>query len=147
MATKHLDRMGREITKSEWLEKRGDPAYKIVKEFDNGFCNVTLEWIGEIRNCQNLFDYCYPVFEMQVWNYDGNKVPRQDPVDSGKTFANERDALAYYEEFLTRYAGCRMEEDQFGEKTFVEEGNVLTPPPPPDLNVPVTETDDEVGAW
>lgn len=146
--TRYIDREGNAITEADWKKKQADAAYAVVKEYDNGVVRVTLKWNGRIAgpDATSYPDY-WPVFVLLVKNYKADGTLVNDPADNDQKFPNEEAAIKAYEAFLTKWT-----ESQIGESgEFQEEGNVLTPPPPPDPNKPQTEVDipelGGVGAW
>lgn len=144
----YVDREGKHISSEEWKLKSGDIAYTTVKEYDNGVVRVTLKWNGRVSgpSAQSFAD-CWPIFVILVKNYKADGTLVNDPVDNDQYFPNEADAVKAYESFLLKWT--ESEVDDAGE--FMEEGNVLTPPPPPDPNKPQCEVDEPalggVGAW
>lgn len=142
----YLNREGKRITRDEFKARRADPEYCMVRQFDNGRVRAQLEWIGRIQNPDSTFPDYYKLFELHIHNYDSEGQLQKD-FASGETFSNEAAAIARYEEFLTKWAECVV--NDFGK--FEEVGNVLTPPPPPDPDAPSTEPDAPelggVGAW
>lgn len=148
MATRAFyDRTGMKIGPNKWLELREDRNYTIVREFDNGAVYVTVEWVGKVVG--ELFRSCWPLFKITVQNYDSTGVLREDPADSGKTFATEADAINFYEDFLLKYTESDLDLDENGHPIFVEKGNQLdnTPEEPPSEFDAYKDPEDEVGVW
>lgn len=149
-AAKYFGREGNPLTRAEWEVHRLDRSYWCVREYDNGAVFLRLIWMGLVIDPVNTWPDCWPIFKLEVGNYDSVGVLRKDPIMSGKTFAAEDEAVSAYEEFLKTWTNSHE-----GEDGFVEEDNAYTPPPPPDLDAPMTETaniklgimDDGVGAW
>lgn len=147
--TKYFGRDGRPCQKFEWQRLRSDKSYATIKEYDNGQVYVKLEWVGEITD-PSVFRDCWKMFRIIVANYDADGSARPDPVENLKTFAYEKDGIAAYENFLERWTASHRS----GDGELVEEGNYLTPPPPPNLDAPVSDVakikgleDDDIGAW
>jgi hypothetical protein len=147
MAVAYIDREGKLINSAAWKKHRADPSYTVVRQYDNGVVNVILEWTGKEKNYGNVYEEFHQVFTLVVKNYTADGSLALDPVEQGRTFPTEAAAVAFYEEFLTKWTGSAT--DEFGE--FQEADNSLTPPPPPDPNRPAIEPDAEelggVGAW
>ena len=145
---RYIDREGKAISQADWKVKSADPLYYQVREYDNGVVRVTLKWNGRVSGpvASSYPDY-WPIFVILVKNYKADGTLVNDPVDNDQYFANEAAAVKGYEEFLLKWTESDV--DDAGE--FMEEGNVLTPPPPPDPNKPASEVDDSqtggVGAW
>jgi hypothetical protein len=146
----YFGRDGRQIQKSEWARLRANGEYRVVRKYDNGAVFVELEWLGEVRDAANLFKDHYPLFMLNVINYDAVGNLRRDPVDNGKTFATERDGIEHYEAFLERWTNSHRDENN----VLVEEDNIHTPPPPPDPDAPSSEVssiklgaDDDGAVW
>lgn len=142
-------RDGQPCTKAEWSDLRKDLSYCSVRQFDNDIVRVEVKWHGLVRDPQNLFRETYPLFMLNVYNYNsfGDRVV--DPVESGKTFPTEEAAVAFYEKFVERWS-----ESYVDDGVLVEVGNSLAPPPPPNLDAPSSEVasikgieDDGCGAW
>lgn len=147
--TKYLDRNGVGITGEHWKKLRHDPNYRVVRRYSNGVVHVELEWLGTCDNPDTFRDY-YKLFVLKVNNFNeqGQLVP--DPVENGKTFGFEHEAIRAYEQFLERWTESHRDEE--GE--FVEMDNDLIPPPPPNPDAPSSDVaeikgmeDDGVGAW
>lgn len=147
----YFDKQGDGISHGEWLALTKDPAYVLLRQYDNGQVRATVTWEGKVLNPQNMLPDFYPVLRLSVSNYASDGSRRPDPVEDGKTFPNETAAVAAYEEFLERWtASHRVEDGQTGESEFVEVDNDLAPPPPPDKDAPmstVPDDDDGIGAW
>jgi hypothetical protein len=145
------DRDGEKISLAAWKEKQADESYTTLKQFDNGKVRVILEWNGRVPNADSSFSDTWPLFILTVGNYASDGRLRTDPVDDGKTFSNEKDALDFYTAFIAKWTESELEVDlETGEEVLHEVGNTLAPvepPKPPDPNRPTTDTDDEVGAW
>ena len=143
-----VTRDGVRIPKIEWEKLQADDSYRLPDRFDNGIVHVEIEWVGKVAQPNTFRDY-WPVFRMNVQNYrDGVLV--DDPADDGETFPDYAAAKKRYEEFLVKWSECSV--NDFGE--FVEEGNSLAPPPPPNPDAPDSAEDvvagvldDGVGAW
>ena len=148
MATKYIGRDGKRLKADEWAKLHADDAYRILSRFDNGKVEAYLTWNGEIKDpVAGQHKEYWPLFILKVNNYLENGTKRIDPVENGRTFPTEEDAVAAYKEFLMNWANCHN-----GEGQFVERGNQLAPiipPPPPDPNRPQTEPDmlGSEGAW
>lgn len=147
MAVAYFNRDGERIPTPKWRELRADPSYTVVRQYDNGVVNVVLEWTGKEKDYGNVYEKFHKLYLLVVKNYTSDGSLALDPVEQGRTFPTEAAALAFYEEFLTKWTGSAK--DEFGE--FQEADNALTPPPPPDPNRPAIEPDAEelggVGAW
>lgn len=143
------NRDGLRIQPAELKAKMKDPAYRIVRQFENDAVRCEVTWTGVGDDPVNSMPDFWKLFEMRVWNKNslGHWVP--DPVQDVVTFPTEKKAVEAYEAFLVRWGGCEMGQD--GE--FVEVGNEAAPPkpvvpPPPDQ--PLSKLDDildEEGAW
>ena len=138
----YFDREGKQISKEEREKLFEDRNYRVFKEFDNDGVYIALNWVGIVRNPQNIFPDHYPIFVMNVLNYtsDGKLVP--DPISDGVSFYRENVALEAYQNLIRRYAPENYKEDAKGG--FVEVDNNLAPPDP---NIPLTESGDDIGAW
>lgn len=139
-----VNREGVPIAPDRWKELSADPAYFNVRQYDNAVVQVTLKWVGRVPDPQNTFPDYWPVFIILVKNYRADGSLAVDPAASDKTFPNEAAAIKGYEEFLTRWTESSVD----AEGKFIEEDNTLTPPAPPDPNVPQSVSMDlEEGAW
>lgn len=140
----YLDREGVAISQDDWRVKSKDPAYTTVEQYDNGVVQITLKWVGRVVNPQDLFPGFYPVYVLLVKNYRSDGSLANDPVDNDKTFQTEAAAVEEYRRFLLEWTQCTTDE----EGAFVEADNTLTPPKPPDPNLPSSATDElDGGAW
>lgn len=143
----HYDRNGEKISAHQWCELMDDSAYRNIREFDNGSVRVMLVWSGKVTPKEHSsFRDTWPLFALYVANYDANGKLVIDPVMNGKTFAFEADAIDGYEKFLCQWTKCITNDD--GE--FVEVGNDLAPPPPPNPDAPTSvlkDTPDFGAAW
>lgn len=148
---KFFSKDGTPLQRVEWNRLQGDRSYRTVREYDNGEVWVALIWHGKVDD-PTVFRDCWKMFSLSVGNYNAAGELKPDPVENGKTFANEKDGIAAYEAFLERWTASHRNTD--GE--FEEEDNTLTPPPPPDPDAPTTDAsavasvrlgDDDVGAW
>lgn len=131
----YIDRYGLRIPKQTWDTYQADPAYRVVREFDNGVVQLRVIWNGRLNQLQaQSFRETWPVYEVRVMNYtaEGKLVP--DPVSDNSTFPDEAAALDAYEEFLVTWADCEID----AEGKLVEVGNQLAPPPPPDPDAPTS---------
>src|SRR3569832_380552 len=132
--TQYRDREGKAISEAQWKKLQADPAYKTVKEYDNGVVRVTLQWNGRIEGAAaSTYAEYWPVFILLVKNYKQDGTLVNDPVDTAQPFPTEEADIILYQEFLEKWTDSQI--DDSGE--FVEEGNILTPPPPP---VPIKPT-------
>jgi hypothetical protein len=139
-----IDRDGKPIDAKKWRELRADPAYPIVRQYDNGVVNVTLQWVGRIEDPQNTFSDYWKVFILLVKNYTADGSLVVDPADSDATFPDEEKGVEAYEKFLESWTASKRDD----EGVLVEEGNTLELPKGPDPNRPQTESEDiEGGAW
>lgn len=131
----YFNREGAPIPSAKWFQLRKDPAYRTLKEFDNGRVQVRLIWNGALTLQQKTsFRDTWPLFAMRVMNYDSEGKLRPDPSRDGETFAYEHEALNGYEEFLVTWADCHIDDDG----ALVEVDNHLAPPPPPDPDAPTS---------
>jgi len=146
MSIKYIDRAGKTITAKEWKEKRDDPLYSTVKEYDNGVVKVTLKWSGRVANPQNTYAEFWPVFILLVKNYRSDGSCVDDPVDGDRTYPTEAAGDIAYQTFLLKWTECETSEHT---DEFVEFGNSLAPEPPPDPNKPATQSEElgDTGAW
>ena len=130
-----------------WQKHRADPSYRVVRQYDNGVVNVVLEWTGRVADFGQVYDEFHKVYALVVQNYTSDGGLALDPVERDRTFPTEVAAVAFYEEFLTKWTDSAV--DDFGE--FQEADNSLAPPPPPDPNRPDAVPDAPelggVGAW
>jgi hypothetical protein len=139
-----IDRQGKAIGAEAWKERQKDASYVIVSQYDNGVVQVTLKWNGRIENPQNTFPSYWPVFVLLVKNYKADGTLALDP-ESDQTFGDEASAVKAYEDFLVRWTESTTNEE--GE--FVEQDNLLTPPAPPNPDLPESDAQElgETGAW
>jgi hypothetical protein len=148
----YFDRKGSLIGRDEWAALRGDPDYCTICEYDNGVVYIKVEWVGAVSAhfMKNTLSEYWPRYKIRVANYnaDGNLMP--DPIENGKTFSSEEEAVKVYERFLLAWTECDY--DESGK--FTECDNDLAPLPPPDPNAPASDisaikglTDDGIGAW
>ncbi|WP_297478311.1 hypothetical protein [Ferrovum sp.] len=142
MSKIYFDKDGRKIQKDKWTHYRMDPSYCIVREFRNKAVLVIVEWKGAVDTRLHPFAFTHPTFEMRVWNFDSDGKLVPDPVESKKTFPSEQNAINAYNNFLLRWTDSKIENGE-----LVEVGNELTPPPPPDPNIPKTAVNDDIGCW
>lgn len=145
MAVIYINREGEKISKQDWKELQTQDSYKVVRLYDNGVVHLQLTWIGRIDNPDTFQSY-WKNFILTVKNYrsDGSLV--NDPVDGDRTFSNEAEGIKAYEDFLLHWTDCSVDD----EAKFVERGNTLELPLPPDPNRPeggVFEVDGMNGAW
>lgn len=143
----YYDREGRRISLLTWQNHQANTSYSLLREYDNGAVRVRLVWLGKLmdREAQSYRD-TWPLFTISVWNYNdqGRLVP--DPVEDGKTFAHEQEAINAYEEFLINWTDSTVND----EGKLIEADNLLAPPPPPDPDKPSTEftlDEDNDAAW
>lgn len=135
----YFNRDGKPIIGAEWKKLTADPAYRTLKEFDNGRVQVRLIWNGALTLQQKTsFRDTWPLFAIRVMNYDAEGNLRPDPSCDGETFAHEHEALNGYEEFLITWADCHINDDG----NLVEVDNHLAPPPPPDPDAPTSTLKD-----
>lgn len=151
--TKYFDRELNPITQSQWMEHMSDDSYRIVRQFDNGKVLVKLFWQGNVtpKEMANLMPEYYPIFKIQVLNYNSVGVPINDPVDDGKTFGDESSANEFINNFLIKYTTSHWDGAEEGQGNFIESDNRLAPAPPPNLDAPsdkaIEGLTDEIGAW
>lgn len=131
----YVDKEGVAISKSRWHQLQADPAYRNLREFSNEKVTIVLYWSGsltkeEFRSWRDL----WPVFRLAVWNHNEQGEAKPDPVMDGKSFDSEERAIAAYEHLLSQWTDCHYMDDG----RFVEVGNNLAPPPPPDPNIPTS---------
>lgn len=146
----YFNRQGEEVTKAEWETLQFRKDYWCVREFDNGRVELRIVWKGIVPNPRDSWPDCYPIFRMECFNYMTPLDRSPDPIMHNKTFATEVDAVQAYETFLERWTDSHREGDD-----FIEEENIYTPAPEPDLDAPMTDTtnvklgieDDGIGAW
>ena len=147
MSIAYINREGGLIGKKEWATLRATPEYVTVREYDNGVVNVKLEWLGRVADYGQVYEEFHKVFGLVVHNYTSDGGLALDPIERDRTFPTEAAAIAFYEEFLTKWTNSGV--NDFGE--FEETDNSLTPPPPPDPDTPAIEPDPPelggVGAW
>lgn len=130
----YFNREGMPMSGAQWKTMTADPTYRVLKEFDNGRVQVRLFWNGALTLQQKTsFRDTWPLFTIRIMNYDAEGRLRADTHD-GETFAYEADALNAYEEFLTTWADCHIDDDG----KLVEVDNHLAPPPPPDPDAPTS---------
>ncbi len=148
--TLYINADGAHITKEAWQERRSDSEYCTVKRFDNGKVLVEVEWVGEVKNYQNLWPADYPVFRLTVANYRENGEAVPDPVFDDTSFPDKDFAIQAYTNFLSHWTESGVNEDG----VFEEVDNIYTPPPPPNFDAPTSDLstikgieDDGVGAW
>jgi hypothetical protein len=149
----YFDKSGNKITRMEWNNLKEDPSYVTVREYDNGVVYVRIQWTGAQANPSNTFRDCFALFVANVANYNSRGEPMSDPVEDGTTFSTEKDAIEFYEKFLSRWTDSEKADN--GE--FIEADNSLTPPvppPPPSKDLPSSDVSnvkgpliDECGAW
>lgn len=131
----YVDRQSLKITKRRWHELQADPAYRNLREFSNKKVLIVLYWSGSLTGREyNAWMDLWPVFRLSVWNYNENGEAVPDPVRDGKSFSTEKEAIAGYERLLAEWTDCHFKDDG----AFVEVGNELAPPPPPDPNIPTS---------
>lgn len=139
------------ITAQKWLELQKDESYVTRYIFDNAKVRVSIEWIGRMdaRDQVGLLPEFWPMFKVRVLNYvDGSLIA--DPVEDGVTYGSESAARERVESFLTKWTECVYVVKSDGSYRFVEEGNTLAPPEPPNPDKPQSDVailDDGVGAW
>ena len=143
----YYDREGRRITLATWRDLQAKTDYQQIREYDNGAVRLRLVWLGKLTDQQaQSFRDTWPLYTISVWNYNdqGKLVP--DPVEDGKTFAHEGEAINAYEEFLINWTDSEVTDDG----KLIEADNLLAPPPPPDPDRPATEftlDEDNDAAW
>jgi len=147
MAVGYLQPDGvKRMTHDEWATMRKLPEACILREYDNGIIYVKVEWIGKIVDYGNVFPDYYKNVRLDVFNYGADGTRSPDPVMSEQWFQNEKKAFAAYETFVTNWSDSHLD----SEGAFIEEGNALTPPPPPNPDAPTTTFNDPVvgdSAW
>lgn len=150
MAFVYYDREGFKISRERWSEFGNDDDYCTVRAFDNGAVKVTLVWLGRVDTLKDQWDFMYPIFRLNVANYNSNGELVADPVDDGKTFRLEREGIEAYEAFVAKWTESYLDDD--GE--LVEVDNDIAPPPPPNPDAPASDVAsvkgveiDDVGAW
>lgn len=131
----YVDTEGTAISKTRWHQLQADPQYRNLREFSNEKVTIVLYWSGsltkeEFRSWRQL----WPVYRLAVSNYNERGEAKPDPVMDGKSFATREEAVAAYEHLLSQWTDCHYKDDG----TFVEVGNDLAPPPPPDPNIPTS---------
>ena len=157
---KYFDKAVAPISKESWQELQKDDSYRICRQFENGAIRLTVEWIGAVNDTSVFHEY-WPMFQLRVFNCTQRLMTEQgetktvtvwvaDPVEDLKLFGTEHLALTAYRKFLERWTDSEYAVDRNGRQEFVEVGNLLAPPPPPNPDAPVSEVeilDDGVGAW
>ena len=128
-----IGRDGKRLNSATAMSLQQDPSYCIVREFDNDSVNVTLRWIGKVLNAGTLPEY-WPVFKLEVKNYDAYGGLVEDPVANGQTFGSEKAGIEAYQRFLASWTESTVDHNG----NFKEVGNTLVPPPPPDPDRPVS---------
>lgn len=127
--------------------KLQDPEYSIVQEFDNEVVKVTLRWQGKVVNGGNTLPEFWPLFILDVMNYNESGALVPDPTTNGQTFGSEKAGIKAYQEFLNDWTDCTVDHNG----VFKEVGNTLVPPPPPDPDMPLSQPVGEQigceGAW
>ena len=143
--TFYFDRELQQISAADWKKKQSDKTYTEVRLYDNGVVRVLLKWVGRIESSKMGLAEYRPVFLMLVQNYKSDGTLANDPVDSDKYFPDEAAAVTAYTNFLAKWTESSVNETT-GE--FVEEGNIYTPPEPPDPNKSSSEIELlDGGAW
>ncbi|CAQ71579.1 hypothetical protein [Cupriavidus taiwanensis] len=145
---KYFDREGRPLTSEEWLEKRADTAYNVVRQFDNGKVYIAIEWYGKCKDREAVYQHLAPLFRLHFQTYsdvDGRLIP--DPQD-GKMFGTEQEAIEAYEKQVVR----RTESTRDDDGNVVEVGNIHTPVSPDaphseEAVAMISTGDDDVGVW
>lgn len=131
----YLDRQGLRIDHGKWLKLLADDSYRTVRQFDNGIVQISLFWVGKLNRVQaSSFRDTWPVFALRVMNYRDDGSLTADPVDDGRTFPTEEDAIKFYETFLLQWTDCEQDD----EGKLIEVDNHLAPPPPPDPDAPTS---------
>ena len=126
----------------EYFDKQGKKANKdlagpeVIAEFQNDVLIVRLIFNGELKGSENYFASSRPLFKTEVKNKVGDNW-FDDAVEYGKSFPNEKKAMNWYEDFIMEWTKSYLDDE--GE--LVEVGNILTPPPPENLNKPKTVSD------
>lgn len=151
----YYDKQGCPILFEDYLAKRKDPAYRDLAVYDNQNVKVQVEWLGKVKDARKYptTDY-WPLFGINIWNGmpqpDGGVEWVPDSM-TGQTYGTEAAAMEAYRDFLLKWTNCTTVESATGEVVFKEEDNVLSPPPPPDLNTPTVDPDSALlgaeGAW
>lgn len=143
----YFDKNSEPIDRSCWNSLFNDPFYKVVREYQNDQVWMSLIWMGVISDQEkiNLLPEYYPLFKLYVKNcLDDAWV--HDPIENGKTFSTIEKANAHIDKFLEKYTHCHWNKGK-----FVELDNKLTPPPPPDPDLPsekeIAGLTDSFGAW
>lgn len=141
----YFDRELQPLALNEWKRRQGDPAYTVLRQYDNAVVRLTLKWSGRIENPSNSYPDYWPMFVLLVQNYKADGTLANDPVDGDRSFPTEAAAIKGYEEFLLKWTQSTT--DDAG--AFIEQDNDLTPPAPPDPNRPVTDAPElgDAGAW
>lgn len=143
MAKIYIDKDGKGISKGVWRLFRDDESYRVLRQFKNELTWITLEWTGVADILLHPFASTYPLFEMRVANASSDGMRWvNDPVEDRKTYHNQQAAIEAYNNFLVRWTESKVEDGE-----LVEVGNELTPPPPPDPNIPKTAVNDDIGCW
>lgn len=140
MSSKYYDAMGAPIDRDAWKTHRADPSYTIRREYHNGLVRVQIEWLGHVPNPDTWQEY-WPMYRLNIFSNetgDANNIKWIDDAESGENFGTLDDANAAMDLFLSKWTECSLEVDEDGSKTFTEEGNVLAPPPAPNLDAPAT---------
>ena len=147
----YYNRDGLRIQPAEVKAKMKDPAYRIVRSFENDTVRLEVLWTGMGGDPNDSLPDFWPLFELQVFNMNSSGARAPDPIDHGKVFPTEKKAIAAYEEFLVKWGGGELGQD--GE--FVEVGNEAEPPkpveppkpPPPDQPTTTIAGLNDDGAW
>lgn len=153
--TKYFDRDGKVITRGVWEEKVKEPSYFTVRQFDNGRVRIRILWKGIVPDADNQFRSSYPLFALELENYNDEGRLILDP-SNGRLFPDEKKAVAFYNDFVLKWTESLMDE----EGNVEEVGNTLAipePPKPPDPNIPSSAVTEEInlgveldmsgGAW
>lgn len=131
---KYFSRDGKDIDHAQWYELRKDKDYCNVRKFQNDKVMAEIVWSGMVIDPDNTFTEYYKNYVIYVCNFGSDGKARPDPILNGTYYPNEEVAVTAYEKFLIKWTASHIDENG----NFIDVDNEAKPPPPPNLDAPMT---------
>jgi len=96
MNVKYYDRKGKQIDLMEWVQKCGDPQYRIIKQEDIDKYSISTIWMGLDMN---MFGNPKHIFETMIFINEGTEEEQQkDPLNLyQERYSTEEEAMKGHE--------------------------------------------------
>lgn len=144
-ASIYVDRDGVQISMPEWSLLQTQDEYRFIRRYGNEKVKVNLMWLGMVprRFVDNSLPDYWPVFELQVWNVGPDGQAIEDPVEHGRKFGRQGDAVEWYDAFIAKWTESYVDE----RGKLIEVGNEFAPPDPNSFTPASMSANVFAGSW